>query len=54
MMTQNKSTRILVVSAHTADFVWRAAGTIANFMASGSRVRILVLSYGKGGNPTFL
>jgi 4-oxalomesaconate hydratase len=39
----------LVVSAHAADFVWRAGGAIALAAARGERVRILCLSYGERG-----
>ena len=40
---------VLVVSAHAADFVWRAGGTIALYAQRGYRVRILCLSYGERG-----
>ena len=40
---------ILVVSAHAADFVWRAGGAIALYASRGYRVRILCLSYGERG-----
>jgi 4-oxalomesaconate hydratase len=40
---------ILVVSAHAADFVWRAAGAIALYASRGYKVRILCLSYGERG-----
>ncbi len=40
---------ILVVSAHAADFVWRAGGAIALYHQRGCRVRILCLSYGERG-----
>ncbi|HEV3199624.1 MAG TPA: PIG-L deacetylase family protein [Bryobacteraceae bacterium] len=46
-MESNKS--ILVVSAHAADFVWRAGGAIALYAGRGYRVRILCLSYGERG-----
>lgn len=39
----------LVISAHAADFVWRAGGAIALAAARGERVRILCLSYGERG-----
>jgi len=39
----------LVISAHAADFVWRAGGAIALASARGERVRILCLSYGERG-----
>jgi len=38
-----------VVSAHAADFVWRAGGAIALYAQRGYRVRILCLSYGERG-----
>jgi 4-oxalomesaconate hydratase len=40
---------VLVVSAHAADFVWRAAGAIALYAERGYNVRILCLSYGERG-----
>lgn len=40
---------IVVVSAHAADFVWRAGGAIALYAAAGYRVRILCLSFGERG-----
>jgi len=40
---------ILVVSAHAADFVWRAGGAIALYSTRGARVRVLCLSYGERG-----
>jgi 4-oxalomesaconate hydratase len=40
---------ILVVSAHAADFVWRAGGAIALYSSRGHRVRILCLSFGERG-----
>jgi 4-oxalomesaconate hydratase len=40
---------VLVVSAHAADFVWRAGGAIALYQSRNSRVRVLCLSYGERG-----
>jgi len=40
---------VLVISAHAADFVWRAGGAIALYSGRGCRVRILCLSYGERG-----
>ncbi len=40
---------IAVISAHAADFVWRAAGAIALYVHRGYRVRILCLSFGERG-----
>jgi len=45
----DSSKSVLVVSAHAADFVWRAGGTIALYSQRGYRVRILCLSYGERG-----
>lgn len=44
-----KKKSILVVSAHAADFVWRAGGAIALYASRGYRVRILCLSFGERG-----
>ena len=46
-MTNQKTA--LVVSAHAADFVWRAGGAIALYASRGYRVRILCLSFGERG-----
>jgi 4-oxalomesaconate hydratase len=47
-MDQAKKTA-LVISAHAADFVWRAGGAIALYAQRGYRVRILCLSNGERG-----
>jgi 4-oxalomesaconate hydratase len=47
-MSDSKDT-VLVVSAHAADFVWRAGGAIALYASRGCRVRVLCLSYGERG-----
>ncbi len=44
----------LVVSAHSADFVWRAGGAIALHAEQGFKVRILCLSYGERGESAKL
>ncbi|MEJ2734232.1 MAG: PIG-L family deacetylase [Anaerolineae bacterium] len=41
--------RLLVVGAHSADFVWRAAGTIALVTSQGGSPTVLALSYGERG-----
>jgi 4-oxalomesaconate hydratase len=41
--------RILVVGAHSADFVWRAGGAIAVTTAAGGTGRVIALSYGERG-----
>lgn len=43
------SKRLLVVGAHSADFVWRAAGTIAVTTSQGGQARVIALSYGERG-----
>jgi 4-oxalomesaconate hydratase len=47
-MDSGKDT-VLVVSAHAADFVWRAGGAIALYASRGCRVQVLCLSYGERG-----
>lgn len=42
-------TRLLVVGAHSADFVWRAGGTIAVTTSRGGEAHVLALSYGERG-----
>ncbi|HEV7935737.1 MAG TPA: PIG-L family deacetylase, partial [Actinomadura sp.] len=41
--------RMLVVGAHSADFVWRAAGAIACHTAAGGEAVVVALSYGERG-----
>ena len=45
---------VLVISAHAADFVWRAGGAIALYSSRGHRVRVLCLSYGERGESESL
>ncbi|HEY4028158.1 MAG TPA: PIG-L deacetylase family protein [Candidatus Dormibacteraeota bacterium] len=40
---------LLVVGAHAADFVWRAAGAVALHTSAGWRATIVALSYGERG-----
>jgi len=51
-MTKNKSA--LVISAHAADFVWRAGGAIALHQERGFDVTIVCLSYGERGESAKL
>jgi 4-oxalomesaconate hydratase len=44
----------LVVSAHSADFVWRAGGAIALHAAAGVKVTVICLSYGERGESAKL
>jgi 4-oxalomesaconate hydratase len=41
--------KLLVVGAHSADFVWRAAGTIAVITSQGGSASVIALSYGERG-----
>ena len=41
--------KLLVVAAHSADFVWRGAGTIAVTVEDGGTATVLALSYGERG-----
>jgi 4-oxalomesaconate hydratase len=43
------SESVLVVSAHAADFVWRAGGAIALYASRGHPVTVVCLSYGEKG-----
>lgn len=45
----NQSRTLLVVGAHAADFVWRAAGIIAVVTKNGGRASVVALSYGERG-----
>ena len=40
---------VLVVSAHAADFVWRAGGAMALYASRGHPVTLVCLSYGERG-----
>lgn len=51
-MAQNKTA--LVLSAHSADFVWRAGGAIALHQKKGVDVTIVCLSYGERGESAKL
>ncbi|PLC50686.1 PIG-L domain-containing protein [Pollutimonas subterranea] len=44
----------LIVSAHSADFVWRAGGTVALYAQRGWNVHILCLSFGERGESARL
>jgi 4-oxalomesaconate hydratase len=44
----------LVVSAHSADFVWRCGGAIALHAAQGYQVTVICLSYGERGESAKL
>jgi 4-oxalomesaconate hydratase len=48
-ISDQKTRKILVVGAHSADFVWRAAGAIAVTTANGGQAIVVALSYGERG-----
>lgn len=50
----NPQPTALVVSAHSADFVWRAAGAIALHAARGFAVTVICLSFGERGESAKL
>jgi 4-oxalomesaconate hydratase len=41
--------RLLVIGAHSADFVWRAGGAIAVCTQNGGTAEVIALSYGERG-----
>ncbi len=46
--------KMLVVSAHAADYVWRSGGTIAKYIKHGAQVHVVVLSFGVRGESNDL
>jgi hypothetical protein len=48
------SRKLLVIGAHSADFVWRAAGTIALVTSQGGSAEVVALSYGERGESGVL
>jgi len=45
---------VLVISAHSADFVWRAGGAIALYASRGWTVTVVCLSFGERGESAKL
>ena len=41
--------RILVVSAHALDYLWRCGGTIARYAETGNDVKVIDLTCGERG-----
>jgi 4-oxalomesaconate hydratase len=41
--------KIQVIGAHSADFVWRAAGAVAKAVEGGGSAEVIALSYGERG-----
>jgi 4-oxalomesaconate hydratase len=52
MSSESKSG--VVISAHSADFVWRAAGAIALLASKGYRMKVVCLSFGERGESAKL
>lgn len=48
-MVTEPGRRMLVIGAHSADFVWRAGGAIAVTTGRGGVARVIALSYGERG-----
>lgn len=46
--------KMLIISAHAADYVWRSGGTIAKYIKEGAEVSIVVLSFGVRGESNDL
>jgi len=53
-MSSTPKNSALVVSAHSADFVWRAGGAIALHAKQGWHVKIVCLSFGERGESAKL
>ncbi len=53
-MTEEDRPTALVISAHSADFVWRAGGAIALYAKRDYRVVIVCLSFGERGESAKL
>ncbi|MDS0256516.1 PIG-L family deacetylase [Thermoplasmatales archaeon AK] len=45
---------LLVISAHAADYVWRAGGVIASYVDRNKAVKVVCLSYGEKGESAEL
>jgi 4-oxalomesaconate hydratase len=54
MTERSDSGPILAVSAHAADFVWRAGGYLALAAHRGTQVHVICLSYGERGESARL
>ncbi len=53
-MATTEGKKLLVVSAHAADYVWRAGGTIAKYNKNGGSVHVICLSFGVRGESNDL
>jgi len=50
----DETQKVLVISGHAADYVWRAGGTIAKYLNHGAEVKVVVLSMGVRGESNDL
>jgi LmbE family N-acetylglucosaminyl deacetylase len=48
-MEQAKTKTGLVVSAHSADFIWRSGGAIALYASRGWQITVVCLTFGEKG-----
>jgi 4-oxalomesaconate hydratase len=48
-MEATEAPRVLVLSAHAADYCSRSGATLAKYVRRGSRVRVVALTYGERG-----
>lgn len=48
-MSKTHEKSLMVFSAHSGDFVWRAGGAIASAVSQGHRVHVICLSFGERG-----
>lgn len=46
--------KLLVISAHAGDYVWRSGGTIASYIEAGAEVHVVVISHGVRGESNDL
>lgn len=46
--------RLMVISAHAADYVWRSGGLVAKYISQGAKVNVIVLSLGVRGESGHL
>ncbi len=51
MVKKDTKENIIVLSAHSDDFVLGAGGTIANYAREGKRVHAIIFSYGEKSHP---
>ncbi|MCL4447945.1 MAG: PIG-L family deacetylase [Thermoplasmatales archaeon] len=49
-----QNTDLLVISAHSADYVWRSGGVIAKYVKMGKSVQVVALSFGERGESAEL